>query len=100
MHMLTALGAALALTACAATPPPEDQVPEYGATGKTCNAARAQHLVGRAGTAELAREALRLTGAGTMRWLKPGQVVTMEYRADRLNIDLDAQGRVKAVRCG
>jgi hypothetical protein len=88
---------------CAAAPAaPEgaESYPVQGSTGQLCNAAKAQPLVGRARSAKLGSEALRLSGAGTLRWLRPGDIVTMEYREDRLNIEIDAKGRVKAVRCG
>ena len=100
----TALGGLLTATiACAPVPPPasvEENIPTHGSTGRLCNAARAQSLVGRPATSALAAEALRLTGAGMMRWLRPGQIVTMEYREDRLNIELDASNRVRGIRCG
>ena len=88
---------------CAPVPPaPEgaETYPVKGSTGRLCNAAQAQPLVGRASSTELGAEALRLSGAGTLRWIGPGDMVTMDYREDRLNIELDANGRVKAVRCG
>ena len=65
-----------------------------------CNAAPAQGLVGRPASADLAAEAQRLAGAGTLRWLRPGQVVTMEYRGDRLNLHLDANDRIERIVCG
>lgn len=87
---------------CAPVPPaPEssETFPVQG-TGRLCNAAKAQPLVGKARSAKLGADALRLSGAGTLRWLRPGDIVTMEYREDRLNIELDAKGLVKAIRCG
>ena len=88
---------------CAPAPPTPDLAESYpvqGGTGRLCNAAKAQPLVGQARSATLGTEALRLSGAGALRWLRPGEIVTMEYREDRLNIELDAKGRVKAIRCG
>ena len=82
---------------CAATPPP-DEVPVHGA-GK-CDAAKAQALVGRDATSALAAEAMRLTGARTMRWVPKDGVITMDYREDRLNIHLDGQNRVARINCG
>jgi hypothetical protein len=81
-----------------ATVPPEKDVPAHGAGA--CNAAPVQHMVGRVSTTSLAAEAQRRSGAGTWRWLRPGQIVTMEYRADRLNIVIDANDRITAIRCG
>ena len=96
-------GLMMIATGCAPVPLAAEEAETYpvqGGTGRICNAAKAQPLVGRARSAKLGAEALRLSGAGTLRWLRPGDIVTMEYREDRLNIELDAKGRVKAVRCG
>ena len=100
MRLAMVMTAALLAAGCATTEGDEEQVPEHGATTGRCDAAKAQALVGRPATGELGTEALRLSGAGTLRWLRPGQVVTMEYRADRLNIELDAKNSVVAIRCG
>jgi hypothetical protein len=83
--------AALALGACA-TPPAHD-------VGQ-CSAEAAQDLVGQPGTSDLAAEALRRTHLRTVRWILPGQAVTMDYRADRLDISLDADGKVERITCG
>ena len=105
MMRKTAAGGLLALSAACTTLPPataaeEEQVPVHGESGYRCNERPAQHLVGRPASAELGAEAQRLTGARTVRWLRPGDIVTMEFREDRLNIDLDERRRVKAIRCG
>ena len=96
-------GILLMTTACAPVPPAEpadEQYPVHGAIGHTCDANRARSLVGRPATSELGAEALRLSGARTIRWMPPGAVVTMDYREDRLNIELDAQNRVTRFHCG
>ena len=96
------LGALLMMIAgCAAVPPDvETEVPENGAGGETCDAAPAQHLIGRAASEELGAEAMGLTRAASLRWIPEGGMVTMDYRPDRLNIELDGQNKVKAIRCG
>ena len=87
--------------ACATVPPAgEEEVPVRGETGRRCDAARAQGLVGRTAGEELGAEALRLSGAGILRWIPEGGVVTMDYREDRVNVELDARNRVKRIRCG
>lgn len=94
------LAAALALTGAACsyrTPPPESTPPPEAGT---CDAAPARGLIGRPASPELAAEAQRLTGARVWRWLRPGQIVTMEFRADRLNIRLDARDKVEGLSCG
>ncbi len=93
------LAAFLLLSGCTAVAAEEQPVPAQAAGG-TCNAAPAQGLIGRQSSPELGAEAQRLTGAARMRWMRPGQMVTMDYREDRLNIDLDEQGRVTGLRCG
>ena len=82
---------ALALIGCATIPPePSGQ----------CNAGRLSDLVGRPATAELGAEALRRSGALRLRWIRPGDVVTMDFSPQRLNVHLDAGGRVERFACG
>ncbi|GIX15104.1 MAG: hypothetical protein KatS3mg118_3063 [Paracoccaceae bacterium] len=61
-----------------------------------CGAARLQRFVGRP-YAELRP---RLDPRLPTRVLRPGDVVTMDYRADRLNVELDRRGRIRRIRCG
>ena len=99
-----ALGGLMLMTmGCAPLPPsepPEEEVPVHGGTGRVCNAEAAQSLIGREGTAELGAEAMRLAGAGKLRWIPKDARVTMDYREDRLNIELDGNNRVTRIRCG
>lgn len=96
MKML--VGLMMAVTGCTTMPADGPMPPEQGAGA--CNADAAQDLVGRPATSQLAADAQRRSGAATVRWLRPGQVVTMEFRADRLNITVDAGNRVESIRCG
>jgi hypothetical protein len=103
MKTILSLAGILTMTmACASTTPPEGEPPtESGNPGAAaCDASKAQHLVGQAGTEELAAEAKRLSGASTVRFLRPGQIVTMEYLDSRLNVQVDEQNKVIAIRCG
>ena len=67
---------------------------------RLCDAARADTLIGSPATASLGPQALQLTGARALRWIQPGTMVTMDYRADRLNIRLDANNRITKIDCG
>jgi hypothetical protein len=87
---------ALSLPACATTP--AEGAPEPGAGA--CNAAAARALVGRPANAALSAEARRLTGARLVRPIRPGDMVTMDYSPDRLNIHIDADGKVERFACG
>lgn len=116
--------AALALSACAGpdagspsdppaastpstSPPPESAMPDDPATpppadglAESCDAEAARRFVGQAATEAVVEQARAAAGARSARTLKPGQVVTMEYRAGRLNLDVDADGVITDVRCG
>ena len=83
--------AALGAIGCATAP---------AAPSGRCNADGLGNLVGQAATAELGADALRRSDARTLRWIRPGDAVTMDYREDRLNIHLDAAGRVERFACG
>ena len=65
-----------------------------------CRSEGLDAFVGQAATAEIGGEILAKSGAKVLRWLQPGQIVTMEFRADRVNVKLDAQNKVAAVTCG
>jgi len=79
-----ALALILGLSACVAAP------------DKTaCGAAGMQQLVGR-DDAVLAA----MTFPQGTRLIYPGTAVTEDYRPDRLNIDLDATGRITGLWCG
>lgn len=91
----------LAQFGCAPVPPPsEEAIPEKGSSGRTCAAGSAAALVGRTASTELGAEAMRLTRAAALRWIPPGAMVTMDYRTDRVNVELDANNRVTRIRCG
>ena len=90
-----ALAAAVALTGAAAAQPPQ---PGGGSAG--CRVGAAHFVLGRAYSDALARRAQRRAGAGAVRKIEPGQIYTMEFRFDRLNLEVDRRGRIRAVRCG
>jgi hypothetical protein len=68
---------------------------EEAPRGDACGAAGMQDLVGQ-GRDALAAMTLP---AGT-RVIEPGTKVTRDYRADRLNIEIDAAGVIVRVACG
>jgi hypothetical protein len=96
---LFALTLALGLAGCGTIgwfPPIAPEQPPAG----TCHTDRLSRLVGRAATPELGAEAQRRSGALRLRFIRPGDVVTMEIDPQRLDIHLDAQGRVDHFACG
>ena len=89
----------LVAAACTAQAGGGDVAAPGSETG-TCVAQRANGLTGQPASQELGAEALRLTGARALRWVYPGQAVTMDFRPDRLNVKLTGEGRVESFRCG
>ena len=68
--------------------------------GGTCDAAPAQSFVGQNTTAKLMEAARVRSGALMVRVLRPGQMITKEFDAQRVNLEVNAAGRIVAVRCG
>lgn len=65
-----------------------------------CNAQPVQSFVGRTNTSQNLEQARQRSGAAMARVLHPGQATTREFNAQRLNLEVDASGRILAVRCG
>jgi hypothetical protein len=64
-----------------------------------CKADAAQALVGKPKPTDA--EALQLTNSKSVRQIEPGQMVTQDFRDDRITIETDpATGRVVGARCG
>ncbi len=93
-----AAAALLLLSSCAYTAAPT--LPAPAPLSGRCNAAPAQFAVGRVADAALELDAKTRAGARLVRVLRPNQVVTMDFSAERLNLTLDASGRVTRVNCG
>ncbi|MFJ4048473.1 I78 family peptidase inhibitor [Pseudomonas hunanensis] len=65
-----------------------------------CQAGGADFAIGKQASAELLEQARKASGSQMARILKPRDVVTLEYRSERLNLNVDEQGRVTRVNCG
>lgn len=64
-----------------------------------CDAAAVQALIGKS-AASVQAEAKRRAGAALVRTYETGSPVTMDYRADRLNIETGANGAIVKLSCG
>ncbi len=110
--------ALLTLVIAACTPKPDEQeqavaqseeraqeaaqpaAPTPPVAAGACDDSQAQWDIGKkVGDADV-EQARKDSGAETARTLKPNQPVTMEFNANRLNLDLDDAGLVTAIRCG
>ena len=100
LPILAALAASSFLMSACSSTPATGQAPDPAPVAGRCNAAPAQFAVSRNADATLENEARTRAGAKTVRVLKPNQIVTMEFNAERLNLSVDDAGRVTRVACG
>ena len=96
IHRATTLTALLLLAACASQPSNHAATPSAGA----CDADAAQAWIGKPATEANVDAAFKASGAKTLRALKPGQPMTMDYRIDRVNVLQDAAGNIEKISCG
>lgn len=71
----------------------------YGG-GKSCDATALQSQIGQKATPSALEDLRSRSGSATARMLRPGQLVTMEYNATRLNLIVDDKDVMTAIRCG
>ncbi|WP_372017037.1 I78 family peptidase inhibitor [Pseudoxanthomonas sp. 10H] len=83
-----------------AAAPPAEGTAEAAPPAPTCDASQVQGLVGQKADDAVAEQARGDAGARHVRLLKPGQMVTMEFNGERLNLEVDAAGTITSVRCG
>lgn len=86
-------------SACAAAPPPTPAEPANpslpSAANDTCGAGMFSELIGKPIDGPGVPGASRLN-----RHILPGTQVTMDYIAQRMNIEADAQGIIQRINCG
>lgn len=104
---VASLGMAALMAGCAshgpapaAAPSPTQSQAQAPAPDMLCNAQPAQAAVGQSSRASVVESARARSGARMVRILRPGQMVTKEFDTQRLNLEVDANGRILAVRCG
>ncbi|WP_312958142.1 I78 family peptidase inhibitor [Stutzerimonas nitrititolerans] len=101
MHVVSAtatlLLASLALLGCQQSQP-QTQTPST--RPGSCNAEAVQNLVGKTASPALLEQAREQSGAQTARVLRPQDVVTLEYNAQRLNLSTDGGLVIQRINCG
>ncbi|HAI45589.1 MAG TPA: hypothetical protein DCM50_02620, partial [Stenotrophomonas sp.] len=96
LNLLLVLGCALPLVACSQPPKSTAPVPssEPMAAGADsaarCDAEKLNGLVGQTASEAVLAKAVKDSGARHARVLKPGMAMTMDYREDRVSIEVDA----------
>ena len=86
----------LSMVACTTMPPP-GAAPLPGAM---CNADAASWAVGRAPTADVVERARVESNSASVRVIRPGDAVTMDFRGDRLNITVNDRDAIIGLKCG
>ncbi|WP_234967410.1 I78 family peptidase inhibitor [Octadecabacter temperatus] len=94
MKNLFAMAPIVFLFACEAVSPPQTVDPLPTPQQDTCNASAYSNLLGQDATA-LERVML----LGQVRVIRPGQVVTMDFRPDRINFNVGADNRITSIHC-
>jgi hypothetical protein len=98
---LGALMAAALLAGCSTTSSESQKEPVATETGHVrCEASAAEFALGKKASPELLEQARKKAGAQNARFLKPNDMITLEYRSDRLNLNTDQNLVVTRVNCG
>lgn len=66
----------------------------------TCGSAPLARHAGAQATDEVRAAIAATLGERRVRYISPGDAVTMDYAPSRLNVELDAEGRIVRLRCG
>ena len=75
-------------------PPPGGQLPAQ------CVAGAGAWAIGRAPTDQVVEQVRMDTLSNSVRVIRPGQAVTMDYRGDRVNIKVNERNAIVGVACG
>ncbi|MEN5046645.1 I78 family peptidase inhibitor [Pseudomonas koreensis] len=98
---LGALMAVAMLAGCSTTSSESAKDPvATDASHSRCEAKAAEFAIGKKASPELLDQARAKAGAQNARFLKPTDMITLEYRSDRLNLNTDNNLVVTRVNCG
>ena len=78
----------------------EPMSPAPGQATTPCDTEAVQGLIGQQGSEAVYDKATQDAGARQYRALGPQDAATMDFLEDRLNIELDAGGKITGFRCG
>jgi len=99
---LGTLLAALALAGCS-TPGASEPAKDAAVTDaghSRCESKAAEFSIGQKASPQLLEQARTRAGAQNARILKPNDMITLEYRSDRLNLNTDDNLVITRVNCG
>ncbi len=90
-----------ALIATAACTPVEmrGETPAAAPVTSACKTDSLGDFVGKRASDARADVMQTRSGSRTLRWIAPNTAVTMDFRPDRLNVYVDAKGRIERFTC-
>jgi hypothetical protein len=94
------LAATLVLSMAACAPMPPTTGGPLPPASFQCVAEPAAWAIGQAATAEVVERIRVDTRSRIARVLRPGQVVTMEFSAERVNVNVNERNAIIGVTCG
>ena len=104
MRRAIACAAAGLVMACAPLPKSAEETPDLQAASiaelHPCKTKAAQALLHQPALPANVAKAMKLSGSSTVRIVRPGQPVAMDYRTDRLTIEVDGLDKIIAISCG
>ncbi|MDQ2701644.1 MAG: I78 family peptidase inhibitor [Pseudomonadota bacterium] len=95
MRPMSVLLLALPLAACAPMPPPAPPSLEM-----QCVAEAGSWAIGKGVDDDIVERVRVDTRSKSVRVIRPGQAVTMDYRVDRVNIKLNERDAIVGISCG
>ena len=66
----------------------------------SCGEHKAARFIGAVATSEIRKAVESAAGRPPIRWITPGQAITLDYSQARLNVILDERNKIAAMRCG
>ena len=87
----------ISLTACAPGPSERISIDQVGAV---CDDRALGSFVGQEPTKDTALKLMGFSRSRSLRWVRFGAMVTMEFSPQRLTVRLDPQGRIASLNCG
>ncbi|EPM44587.1 I78 family peptidase inhibitor [Pseudomonas syringae] len=83
-----------------AAAPVKADAPASNAIPGRCDAGLGQFAIGKPASIDLLSQVRTRTGSQDARILGPDDMVTLEYRSERVNVNTDAAGKVTRINCG
>lgn len=99
-HLIGGAALLALLAGCSSTDTAPTQASKPANTNGKCSAEAAQSLLGQTASAEVVEKAREQSGARTARVLSPGDMVTLDYDSQRLNIDITEAEIIERISCG